>query len=870
MNRALKHRLLVIVAASLPLTLAAQTTTGADTTSGTTTTTKTTTTTTTATTESDSDLVMMQKFEVSEMADFADQAVPNTTPVAYTEFTKQKIAEELASRDIPLVLNSAPSVYASSDSGGAGDARINVRGFSQRNVAILINGVPTNDMENGWLYWSNWDGLGDVSQSIQLQRGLSNTSLPMPGIGGVMNIITDPAASQMGGSLKVEAGSDSFYKATVVLNTGKLADKFALTAGYVTKEGDGAYQHGWTEGQGYYLGAAWFLNPTNRLEFYYIAAPQQHAQRYDSNIAVYSVDEAKKLGYTDAQIAAVQGVPAARFYGSGPLNAGFDFNPNGAPIDPSYAGVQYYWGTTHTRHEGGFMNETVNFFNKPQMNLNWFSQISDSLKLATVFYYSGGRGGGSGTYGSVSYYTDKNSPYFESRDFQSTIVRNMNRTPDANGERASYGILRNSINNQDTYGAVAKFTYTVTPDLNLDFGVDWRTAKLNHYREVRDLLGGDYYVDSSSEFWTTAEKKRRLGDKVNYWNTNTVDWLSSFVTAKYNHDALSAFATYGYSVIDYTFRDHFHKNSSGGELTADSGNLDGQQIKGGVNYKFTRSLSAYVNAGWVSKAPIFDGAIDDTTGLTVDPVNEKFISYEGGVRWDSSDAKFYVAANVYHTIWKDRTVANVNETADLVTYQRGINTKNEGFELEGAYKPNHWVRFDVSASIGNWTYTDDVSYQQYQISTRQPVATNGKLYIAGLKIGDQPQTGFAYAVTVYPTKGLSVRLEGFAYDRFYADYDPITRSNSNDRGQAWKIPSYQVYNLHVNYRLPSKFGPFEPSLFLHVFNLLDETYISDATDNSSYEGLPVGYYGVQSHTAQTASVYFGRKLNFNAGVKLSF
>ena len=34
----------------------------------------------------------------------------------------------------------------------------------------MINGVPQNDMENGWVYWSNWDGVGDVHSSIQMQK----------------------------------------------------------------------------------------------------------------------------------------------------------------------------------------------------------------------------------------------------------------------------------------------------------------------------------------------------------------------------------------------------------------------------------------------------------------------------------------------------------------------------------------------------------------------------------------------------------------------------------------------------------------------------------------------------------------------------
>jgi outer membrane cobalamin receptor len=120
------------------------------------------------------------------------------TPVAYTNITKAEIEARLGSQDIPMALNTTPSVYATQQGGGAGDARINIRGFNQRNIAVMINGVPQNDMENGWVYWSNWDGVGDATSSIQMQRGLSAVNLATPSIGGTMNIITDPTAMQRG------------------------------------------------------------------------------------------------------------------------------------------------------------------------------------------------------------------------------------------------------------------------------------------------------------------------------------------------------------------------------------------------------------------------------------------------------------------------------------------------------------------------------------------------------------------------------------------------------------------------------------------------------------------------------------------------
>ncbi|GIS71538.1 MAG: hypothetical protein CM1200mP10_11150 [Candidatus Neomarinimicrobiota bacterium] len=136
--------------------------------------------------------------KMSGLEVLASRAVENT-PVAYSNVSKEEMEFRLGSQDIPMALNSTPSVYATMQGGGAGDARINVRGFNQRNVAVMINGVPQNDMENGWVYWSNWDGVGDASQSIQMQRGLSAVNLAAPSIGGTMNIITDPAAVESGG-----------------------------------------------------------------------------------------------------------------------------------------------------------------------------------------------------------------------------------------------------------------------------------------------------------------------------------------------------------------------------------------------------------------------------------------------------------------------------------------------------------------------------------------------------------------------------------------------------------------------------------------------------------------------------------------------
>jgi len=322
------------------------------------------------------------------------------TPVAYTNISKAEVEARLGSQDIPMALNTTPSVYATQQGGGAGDARINVRGFNQRNIAVMINGVPQNDMENGWVYWSNWDGVGDATSSIQMQRGLSAVNLATPSIGGTMNIITDPTANQRGGKFKQEFGDGGFLKTTVNLNTGLImGDKVALSSTIVRKTGDGIIGGNWTDAWAYYFGASYAANETNRFELYAVGAPQRHGQNlYKQNMAVYDPDFAKKQSdYDPEAIWNGQSYPNSKGEFTAPETSHTKdrrlFSQNWSPINSSYKGKQYWYmyGAKETdRHDPNFLNERENFFHKPLVNMNWFLTLDDKTRLSTILYWSGG------------------------------------------------------------------------------------------------------------------------------------------------------------------------------------------------------------------------------------------------------------------------------------------------------------------------------------------------------------------------------------------------------------------------------------------------------------------------------------------------
>ena len=802
----------------------------------------------------------------------AERAEARKTPVAFTDIPKSQIQTQLGSRDLPLVLNVTPSVYSTQQGGGAGDARINVRGFSQRNTAVMINGVPVNDMENGWVYWSNWDGLGDAATSIQLQRGLSAINLATPSIGGTLNVITDPSSQDPGYSLKQEFGSGNFVKTTMTASTGAIG-KFAMTASGVRKTGDGIIDGTWTDAWAYYVASQYKFDDSNRIELYAVGAPQRHGHNlYKLNIGTISRDFAFSLDDYDREALAQFRTQAGRYW-----------NPNMGGVDPSYTGRQFTstgpGSGVFSRHSRNFINERENYFHKPQVNLNWYSYLGDGLTATAVAYYSGGQGGGTGTYGSLVWDYTYGQRF---ADWNATIARN------SNSDTGSRGILRNSVNNQDTYGLIAKMQKDFG-GLVTEVGLDWRTATIEHYREVRDLLGGRYYNDCfrgcSSDFWSDDEGNRLLGDKINYHNENDVNWLGAHLQAEQSSSAGSFYGMVGVSRLSYDFTDFFTRGDRGGFLELSSGGLTGYQVKGGAVRNLNSEWSVYGNAGLVSKVPIFDGVIDDNRGiLNPDPKNETFLSFEAGTRFRSNNRKLSLDGNVYFTQWNDRTrnqfvrnlVGEGEDAQDGLINLLGVDARHMGFELEAAFRPSDFMRFDGALSFGDWKYTNDPA-GTYKPDDRQAETEEYTFYLDGLLVGDAPQFQVAYALSVFPTGGFYAQLVGKTFGKHYANYDPFGRTTTVDRGvQSWNPPGYTVFDLHLFYQLADEMsaavGGGRVKLFFNAYNILDEIYVQDATDNSRFNGYRSDAErerGILNHKADDAEVFLGVPRFFNFGFQIS-
>jgi hypothetical protein len=432
---------------------------------------------------------------------------------------------------------------------------------------------------------------------------------------------------------------------------------------------------------------------------------------------------------------------------------------------------------------------------------------------------------------------------------------------------------------------ISKLNYDVNDDLEVQVGIDWRTAGIEHAREVRDLLGGDYYVDFADDMAPDG-KKVGLGDIIAYHNETTVDWFGAFLQGKYDIQKFNLYGMAGISTIGYSYLDHF-----GGEWSSFDGtgaptyskkdkveadNITTFQVKGGGVFNLDDRLSAFANLGYVEKPPILDNVIDYDGNVATNPSNEKFTSAEVGGSYSSGIVA--VKGSYYNTQWKDRNLTRNVETGagdsgdtDII-YLTGVNQAHSGVEVEAKVALHEMVEVDFAFSKGDWFFDGDASgdylEQEYnddgqiigQMSTEYTYALNN------LKVGDMPQTAYVGGLTLKPIAGLNIQGLLKVYDDNYADWSPDSRevTGEEDRAQVWKAPGYSKFDLHASYRLPDIAG-YGVTIHGHVFNALDNVYVQDAVDNSKYNG-----YGDKLHLAHNAEVFLGTPRYYNLGLSINF
>ena len=795
-------------------------------------------------------------------------AVARKTPVAVSTIQPVFIEEKLGTKEFPEILKSTPGVYATKQGGGFGDSRINMRGFESENIAVMINGVPMNDMEWGGVYWSNWAGLSDVTRSMQTQRGLGASKVSAPSVGGSINIVTKTVDAEKGGSISYALGNDGLNKLMFNVSTGMSKSGWALTLLGAKTWADGYIQG--TEYEAY----NWFVNLTKRfndnhqLSFTGFGAPQWHNQRNNND---------------GLRISEWQKVAERYMNGDSP----YKYNPT------------FGYGLNGERK-----TSARNAYHKPQLSLNHLWQIDSKSSLSTALYASIGNGYGYSGQGLTS--TDRTNWYGASDGIVNTTFRHADGTfaydeiyaLNQASENGSVMAMSKSYNKHTWIGLLS--TYTTKFGEYVDFygGIDFRYYKGVHTNELCDLYGGEYFVDSSSREGVLVannaaaaagpafvNQKLKVGDVVYRDYDGYTLQEGVFAQAEYNRDKLSTFVAGSISNTGYWRYDRFYYDKD--HAKSKTVNFLGWTAKGGLNYNLTEQHNVFANVGYISRAPFFSGGafLQSTTSNLTNPdaINEKVFSAELGYGFRS---RFFTAnLNLYHTKWMNKTMSRGIdlENSDGVFVDRinlnmsGVNAIHQGIELDFVAKPFNWLDVRGMFSLGNWRWDCEAKGYFYD-STGQPIKswTNSgeierasgiqaadhasmTIVLDGTKVGNSAQTTAALGIDAKVTKDLSFGLDWNYYGRNYADWSfstsDLVANGIKVYESPWEIPSASVFDFSARYRF--NIGKIQATLYGNIDNIFNQTFITDAQDGAS-------------HTWEDAEVFYAWGRTYSLRLKIDF
>lgn len=171
----------------------------------------------------ENDSVLIQQVDV-----VATRAT-KTTPIAYSNLSRNEIEEQNYGEDIPSLLKNLPSVVIASESGtGIGSTSFRVRGTDPTRINVTLNGVPMNDAETHSVYWYDTPDLVSSLGSVQLQRGVGTSTAGTGAFGASLNMTSAPIAPSFSGRASISYGSFNTAKQEIALSSGLLGGHWAV------------------------------------------------------------------------------------------------------------------------------------------------------------------------------------------------------------------------------------------------------------------------------------------------------------------------------------------------------------------------------------------------------------------------------------------------------------------------------------------------------------------------------------------------------------------------------------------------------------------------------------------------------------------
>ena len=718
------------------------------------------------------------------------------------------------SQAMPAALSASKDLFNNIASYRFSEMRFNVRGYDSQYQDVYLNGIRFNDALTSYGPWSLWSGLNDATRNQEITSGLQMSDYGLGGVAGTTNI--NARASQLRKGFRASVvNSTQLYRFRVMVSyaSGMLDNGWSYGFSVSTRQGGNGYVNGvYYNAYGYFASAEKVFNSRHRLSATILGAPTTRGAQQASTQEAYDL-------WGDNY-----------------------YNPN--------VGLQ----------NGEERNSRVRRMHEPIAMLNYNWQISERTNLSVATSVRFGFNGYSALtwykgedprpdyYRRLpSYYGDRlerrlilntfaeandMTPPFTDTDLETDRMKLVEYAQNWNGYIDFDGLIQdNKMGNVDaTYGeghrSVAMIEERHTDQIDYNFaaqlghifrggskltaGIRARVNRTEYYSEVKDLLGGDYWLDvdkfAERDFGSNVEayqnnmayyreyghaQAAKEGDKYGYDYYAHVRQGQLWAMYEVSAGGFSANigAEAGVSSIwrEGLWEKGLFQNVNAGDnrgLTSlgDSEKINNftYKVKANFSYQFSGAHSIELNATAMQNAPMFNNAFVSartrnqiTPGLDAEKIYGADFTYNLRTPW------IRARLSAYYTQMHDlsKVISFYDDTQNSFTNfaMSGIDKRYMGVEL-GLSIPIAWgLSLQSAISLGDYIYTSNPKFTQ-MIDNSATDVVHSVVNWKGMKVESTPQTAINVGLNFRGPKNWYATVDFNFYDRLYLSMNPMYRT----------------------------------------------------------------------------------------------
>ena len=700
--------------------------------------------------------------------------------------------EEGTAQSVTALSGAADNIYYNTSNYSFSNMFFRQRGMDSQYATTYINGIDMNDPIRGRF---NYSSLGGMTSRAFRNRtntiGIAAANYGFGGVNGSSNIstITSEYAPGFNGSVAY-TNANYMFRGMVTYSTGINKNGWGLTVSAIGRYADeGQIEGTFYNSLGYFISAEKVFNPQHSLTFTTFGAPTQRAG------ASATYQEAYDL------VGDNQYNPTWGWY-QGEKRA----SRITETFDPTFL-LNWIWKPSDaTNVNTGLAFRSVNYSNSA---FNWYNANDPKpdyyRNLPSNFLDDDGNPTEQSDYITTLWRTDDSYRQVNwDKLYQVNALNNyQNQFLSEENKKGSSYILedRHSNNLQFQFNSVVN--HRVNDKISLQGGVNVSYTKASYYKTVRDLMGGEFWLDvdpfSDREITIAPDMlqndmdnpNRRVGkgDKFGYdYDLNAIKasiWLQKTMNlAKWD-------VNYGLNMSFLQFyREGYMRNGRAPENSLGKGkthSFDNAAFKAGATYKLDGRNFFTVHAQYGTYSPLIENVYisprikDDAIA---NPQSERILSGDISYQWNYRRFRGMITGYWTETYNATERTAFFDDNYSTFTNYvlSDVRRTNKGVEIGMAFKITPSLTLSAAGTYAKYQYKNNPSGTR-SFENGMYADTTQTIYLKNFYVGGTPQTAFNVGLDWQAPKNWFFNINCTYMDDAYVKLSPVYHEAQPD---LWK------------------------------------------------------------------------------------